>query len=97
MSAPIPQKIRQKVVEYYFTTPKSMDWIAQKCGITKSSVFNMVHAKMTEDPDFTLMRYLVVNLEKRGTDVPQYATGIRIQQLLEEYGVDYGRDTKYVL
>lgn len=84
----VPQTIRRRVVEYFFTTPHSMGWIAQKCGISKSSVFNIVNAKMAEDPDFTLMRYLVVNLEKTGIDVPKYGSAIRIHHLLEEYGID---------
>jgi hypothetical protein len=83
----VPQTIRRRVVEYFFTTPHSMGWIAQKCGISKASVFNIVNAKMAEDPDFTLMRYLVVNLGKNGIDVPKYASVIRIQNLLEEYGI----------
>ncbi|HEY1247757.1 MAG TPA: hypothetical protein VGE97_02095, partial [Nitrososphaera sp.] len=37
--------------------------------------------------DFTLMRHLVINLDKSGIDVPTYAWGIRIQKLFEEYGV----------
>lgn len=88
MSKAIPQKICQIVIEWYFTTSKSMDWIAEKCGIAKSSVSNIVHSKMADDPSFELMRYLVVNLKKDGTDVPEYAAGIRIQHLLQEYGVD---------
>lgn len=84
----IPQSIRRRVVEYYFTAPNSLGWIAQKCGISKTSVFNIVNAKIAEDPDFTLFRYLVVNLEKTGIDVPEYGSAIRIQNLLKEYGVD---------
>jgi hypothetical protein len=84
----VPQGIRRRIVEYYFTTPNSMGWIAQKCGISKSSVFNIVNAKMAEDPDFTVMRYMVVNLGKNGIDVPKYASAIRIQNLLKEYGID---------
>ena len=34
------------------------------------------------------MRYLVVNLDKRGTDVLSYSDAIRISMLLNEHGID---------
>ena len=73
-------------------------------GVVKSSVSNIVHSKMADDPSFELMRYLVLNLKKDGTDVSEYAAGIRIQHLLQEYGVEletgesiYRKDTRDVL
>jgi len=65
-----------------------MDWIAAKNGISKSSVFNIVQGKKGEDPDFSLMRHLTVNLDKTGLDVPRYAYAIRITLLFEEYAID---------
>jgi len=65
-----------------------MDWIAQQCGVSKSTVFNIVHAKIGEDHDFGLMRFLVDNLNKRGTDLVRYSSAIRIQMLFEQYGME---------
>jgi hypothetical protein len=65
-----------------------MGWIAEKCGVSKASAFNIVHAKMGADPDFLLMRYLVVNLGKDGADVPSYAHAIRTNRLFDEYRID---------
>jgi hypothetical protein len=88
MTSNIPSRIVQNVVQLYFTTAKSMDWIAAKNGISKSSVFNIVQGKKGEDPDFSLMRHLTVNLDKSGLDVPCYAYAIRITRLFEEYAID---------
>ena len=85
----IPLKTIQKVLENYFTTPLSMDRIAAICGISKTSVFNIVTAKKGEDPSFALMRYLVENLDKNGTDVVRYGQAIRISKLLDEHGIDH--------
>jgi hypothetical protein len=84
----IPLKTIQKVLENYFTTPLSLDRIAGICGISKTSVFNIVTAKKGEDPSFALMRYLVENLDKNGTDVVHYGQAIRISKLLDEHGID---------
>jgi hypothetical protein len=84
----VPLKTIQKVLENYFTTPLSLDRIAGICGISKTSVFNIVTAKKGEDPSFALMRHLVENLDKNGTDVVSYGRAIRISKLLDEHGID---------
>jgi hypothetical protein len=84
----IPVKTIQKVLELYLTTSSSYARIAKSCGIPKTSVFNIVKNKRSEDPSFELIRYLVENLDKSGIDVPRYAGSIRISRLLDEHGID---------
>lgn len=84
----IPQKTREKIIECYFTNPWSLGRIARYYGVPKTTVFNLVTAKKGEDPSFALMRYLVVNLDKRGTDVVRYSDALRISMLLNEHGID---------
>jgi hypothetical protein len=84
----IPLKTIQKVLENYFTTSLSLARIPGLCGISKTSVFNIVTAKKGEDPSFALMRHLVENLDKNGTDVVSYGRAIRISKLLDEHGID---------
>lgn len=84
----IPQKTREKIIECYFTKPWSLGQIARYYGVPKTTVFNLITAKKGEDPSFALMRYLVVNLDKRGTDVVHHSDAIRISMLLKEHGID---------
>src|SRR6476619_426875 len=88
MTATVPRETRQIVWKLYLGG-KTLDLIADLTGISKTSVFNIVHDAASHDPDYVLMRTLAVNLRKNGSDLSQYASIIRISSLLEEYGVDY--------
>lgn len=68
---------------------KSLGDIAELVGKSRTAVFNIVRRKEKEDPDFPLMRALIVNLHKDGTDLIKYANIIRIFNILNQYGVDY--------
>ena len=50
------------------------------CSISSNS-------KGKEDPEFVLARHLAVNLDKNGTSILEYAGGIRVSKLFEEYGI----------
>ena len=61
---------------------------SQRVSNPEISVFNIVRGKKIEDPDFLLVRFLVTNLNKKGIDVPRYASAIHISILLDEYGIE---------
>ncbi len=83
MSGIIPLKIREQIVEDYFTKPKSLGKIALEKGVAKASAFNIIDGKRTEDPDFIAMRFLVNVIHKNGISLVQYKSGIRIRMLLD--------------
>jgi DNA-binding XRE family transcriptional regulator len=88
MTNKIPLKIRQNAVEYYIAKPSwSLGQIAKHLGISKTTMFNIIESKGKEDPEFVLARHLAVNLDKNGTSIREYAGGIRVSKLFEEYGI----------
>ena len=54
-------------------------------GVSKTAVSSIVNEAKLQDPNYALMRALVVNLEKNGSDVFQYASCVRILNLIHEY------------
>lgn len=88
MTAPIPREAKRIAWELYLGG-KTLDLIADRTGISNTSVFNIARGMVGQDPDNVLMRTLAVNLRKNGSDLAQYASVIRISSLLDEYGVDY--------
>jgi hypothetical protein len=90
MTHPVPESIRQKIWALYLKSykPLSLDQIATQTGVSKSTAFNIVHEAEKEDPNYPLLRALVVNLSKDGSDCFQYAHVIRILACLREYGID---------
>lgn len=89
LSKPIPEEIRRAVWRLYLGGGISLDHISELTGVSKTSVFNIVRGIEKENPDYALMRALVVDLGKNGSDIENYASIIRISKILDEYGVDY--------
>ena len=56
--------------------------------VSKTAVSTIIHEAKLQDPNYALMRALVVNLEKNGSDVFQYGSCIRILNLIHEYQLE---------
>ena len=57
-------------------------------GVSKTAVSTIIHEAKLQDPNYALMRALVVNLAKNGSDVFQYGSCIRILNLIHEYQLE---------
>ena len=86
----IPERVRQRVWALYLqsTNPLSLAQIARKTGISKTSVYNIVTAVETEDPNYPLMRALIIDLHKDGFDILKYSRCLRIANIFSEYSID---------
>ncbi len=88
MSKPIPEELRRRVWRYYLSG-KSFGRISRLTGVTRGSVYNIVHNIEKEDPDYPLFRAIALDLKKNGSDLQHYSSYLRISQLLAQHGIDY--------
>ena len=56
-------------------------------GVSKTTVSTIINEAKLQDPNYALMRALVVNLAKNGSDIFQYASCVRILNLIHEYNL----------
>jgi len=86
----IPDDVATVVWKLYMTRGRmSLGDIGEFVGISKTSVFNIINGMEKKDPDFPLMRALIVNLHKDGTDLKEYANILRIFSILNEYELNH--------
>ena len=83
----IPEDIKQRIWALYLRSvrPLSLGNIGRMVGVSKTAVSTIINQAREQDPNYALMRALVVNLAKKGSDVFQYASCIRILNLIQEY------------
>ncbi len=90
MSKPIPEEIKRDIWRHYLGPGGvSLDRISELTGVSKTSVFNIVRGILKDSPDCALMRALIVDLNKNGSDVQKYASIIRISSILDVYAINY--------
>lgn len=90
MRKAIPDDVATNVWKLYMSRGgMSLGDISKLVGISKTSVYNIIRSMEKKDPDFPLMRALIENLHKDGTDVRQYADILRIFEILEENDIDH--------
>jgi predicted DNA-binding protein YlxM (UPF0122 family) len=82
----IPASIVRKVIWWYLHA-LSMEEIAAKVGISKTSVHNVIESKNTLRFKLSLYRKIAVDLAKKGLNIDDYADIIRAGKLLEKYGI----------
>ena len=82
----IPADIVRKVIWWYLHG-LSMEEIATKVGISKTSVYNVIELKNTLGFKLSLYHKIAVDLAKKGLNINDYADIIRAGKLLEKYGV----------
>lgn len=87
MTNRIPQDIKQRIWALYLRSikPLSLGKIGRMVGVSKTAVSSLICEAKKEDPNYALMRALVLNVAKDGSDVFQYASCIRILNLIQEY------------
>ena len=87
VTRPIPEDIKQRIWALYLRSikPLSLGVIAKLVGVSKTAVSTIINEAKTQDPNYALMRALILNVGKGGSDVFQYATCIRIINLIHEY------------
>ena len=84
MTKPIPEDIKQRIWAFYLRSekPLSLGEIGKLVGVSKTAVSSIINEAKTQDPNYALMRAFVVNLGKSGSDVFQYASCVRILNLI---------------
>jgi hypothetical protein len=84
---PIPEDIKQRIWQLYLRSvkPLSLGKIGKMVGFSKTAVSTLINETKLQDPNYALMGALVVNLAKNGFDVFQYASCVRILNLIHEY------------
>ena len=87
MTNPIPEDRKQRIWALYLqsVSPPSLGKIGKMVGVSKTTVSTIINEAKLQDPNYALMRALVVNLAKNGSDVFQYASCVRILNLIHEY------------
>ena len=87
MTNPIPEDIKQRIWQLYLKSvkPLSLGKIGKMVGVSKTTVSTLIKEAKLQDPNYALMRALVDNLAKNGSDVFQYASCVRILNLIHEY------------
>lgn len=82
----IPADIARKVIWWYLHG-LSLEEIANKVGISKTSVYNLIEMKNTLGFKLALYHEIAVHLAKKGLNIDDYADIIRAGKLLEKYGI----------
>ena len=87
MTNPVPEDIKQRIWALYLRSvkPLSLGKIGKMVGVSKTAVSTIINDAKLQDPNYALMRALVVNLAKNRSDVFQYASCVRILNLIHEY------------
>lgn len=86
----IPDDVATDVWKLYMTRGDiSFSDIGKLVGISKTSVYNIIRSMDKKDPVFPLMRAIIENLHRDGTDARQYADMLRIFEILEEYEIEH--------
>ena len=66
VTRPIPEDIKQRIWALYLRSkkPLSLGVIAKLVGVSKTAVSTIINEAKTQDPNYALMRALVLNVGK---------------------------------
>jgi hypothetical protein len=85
----IPLNIVRQEIRWYLDG-LSMKEIADKVGISKTSVYNIIDLKNTLGFKLALFHEIAINLAKKRLNIDDFGEIIRAGKLLEKYGIDKG-------